>query len=111
MPSYTTPSVATLMRTEGGKTVRKASKQANKVDPVVKTSSMMRMWRKGSRSVALSCAQVMPHSNVVMMVMSFFICLHIYVRALTRESFRKNAAGCKKNHTSSCSTISALAKG
>ena len=35
MPSYTNPSVATLMLTEGGKTVRKASKQVNKVDPVV----------------------------------------------------------------------------
>ena len=37
MPSYTNPSVATLIRTEGGKTVRRAVKQANKVDPVVNT--------------------------------------------------------------------------
>ena len=37
MPSYTTPSVAALMRTEGGKTVRKAPKQADRVLPVVKT--------------------------------------------------------------------------
>ena len=37
MPSYTNPSVAALMRTEGGKTVRRAVKQANKVDPVVNT--------------------------------------------------------------------------
>ena len=47
MPSYTNPSVATLIRTEGGKTDLKATKQANKVDPVVKTSSTRSMWRKG----------------------------------------------------------------
>ena len=37
MPSYTNPIAAALMRTEGGKTVRRAVKQANKVDPVVNT--------------------------------------------------------------------------
>jgi len=37
MPSYTNPSVAALMRAEGGKTVRKAVKQAIKVEPVVNT--------------------------------------------------------------------------
>ena len=37
MPSYTNPSVATLMRTLGGKTERKAVKQANKVDSIVNT--------------------------------------------------------------------------
>jgi hypothetical protein len=37
MPSYTNPSVATLMRTLGGKTVRNAVKQANKVDSIVNT--------------------------------------------------------------------------
>ncbi len=33
----TNPSVATLMRTSGGKTVRNATKQAYKVEPVVNT--------------------------------------------------------------------------
>ena len=37
MPSYTTPSVAALMRTEGGKTVLRAWKQADMVLPVVNT--------------------------------------------------------------------------
>ena len=37
MPSYTNPSVATLMRTEGGKTVLRAWKQADMVLPVVNT--------------------------------------------------------------------------
>ena len=37
MPSYTNPRVATLMRTEGGKTSRRATKQAIKVEPVVNT--------------------------------------------------------------------------
>ena len=37
MPSYTNPSVAALMRTEGGKTVLRAWKQADMVLPVVNT--------------------------------------------------------------------------
>ena len=37
MPSYTNPSVAALMRTEGGKTVLSAWKQADMVLPVVNT--------------------------------------------------------------------------
>lgn len=41
----TNPSVAMLMRTEGGKTVRRVVKQAIKVDPVVNTSSTSRMCR------------------------------------------------------------------
>ena len=41
--SPTKPSVATLIRTEGGKTDRRALKQAKRVLPVVKTSSTKRM--------------------------------------------------------------------
>lgn len=41
----TNPSVAMLMRTEGGKTVRRAVKHAKAVDPVVNTSSTSRMCR------------------------------------------------------------------
>ncbi len=37
----TNPSVATLILTSGGKTVRRAVKQAIKVEPVVNTSSTM----------------------------------------------------------------------
>ena len=41
--SPTKPSVAMLMRTDGGKTDRRALKQAKRVLPVVKTSSTKRM--------------------------------------------------------------------
>ena len=42
----TNPSVATLIRTsEAGNTSLRAVKQASKVEPVVKTSSISRMWR------------------------------------------------------------------
>ena len=42
-PPPTKPRVAMLMRTEGGKTDLKATKQAYRVLPVVKTSSTSRM--------------------------------------------------------------------
>jgi len=42
-PPPTNPKVATLMRTEGGKTERRAVKQAIKVEPVVNTSSTSRI--------------------------------------------------------------------
>ena len=41
----TNPRVATLILTPGGKTARSARKQANKVEPVVKTSSISIMCR------------------------------------------------------------------
>ena len=37
MPSYTNPSVAALILTLSGKTFRRATKQAIKVEPVVNT--------------------------------------------------------------------------
>ena len=79
-PSYAPPtnaSVATLMRTEGGKTVRKASKQANKVDPVVNTSSITNICRTFSSGLKFSETWKAPETFRAFPFMSILVCVDV----------------------------------
>lgn len=74
----TKPSVATLMRTPGGKTVRRAVKQAIKVDPVVKTSSTSSTCRMSLRKTAskasLTFFSLSSTLSLVCVIVCFFLC-------------------------------------
>ena len=90
LPRYyarpTKPKVATLMRTSGGNTVRKARKHSPAVAPVVKTSSMSKMCRNWQLSLA-GCATKAPRTLPAFELTSSRVCVFVYFRLLRMSRY------------------------
>ena len=82
----TKPNVATLMRTSGGNTVRKARKHSPAVAPVVKTSSMSKMCRNWQLPLA-GCAAKAPRTLSAFERTSSRVCVFVYFRLLRMSRY------------------------
>ena len=82
----TKPKVATLMRTSGGNTARRARKHSPAVAPVVKTSSMSKMCRNWQLSLA-GCATKAPRTLPAFELTSSRVCVFVYFRLLRMSRY------------------------